>query len=221
MADEKILRGRKGAERDPVCICGVVIEEESVCPSDAQRKEERARQRRRRRLFMCVSVFSGWWQNKRPPLSCTALRILRGFRAPSAQREGEGVVLRLSSELPVCLFPHRRLPNRRVLHLSHGSGPSQPPASFDLLDRRRKVEGAFAVCVCSCERERERDGGSGQKGSKANVHLYSSDFSAYIRKTNSCSILINILKAVTITLTSRFQSALTMLMQRHVIYGKK
>lgn len=53
--------GRKGAEREPACICGVVREEESVCPSDAQRKEEAARERRRRRrrLFMCVSVFSG------------------------------------------------------------------------------------------------------------------------------------------------------------------
>lgn len=58
ITDEKSLRGRKGAERDRVCICGVVREEESVCPSDAQRKEESARERRRRRLFMCVSVFS-------------------------------------------------------------------------------------------------------------------------------------------------------------------
>lgn len=43
ITDEKSLRGRKGAERDRVCICGVVREEESVCPSDAQRKEETAR----------------------------------------------------------------------------------------------------------------------------------------------------------------------------------
>lgn len=37
ITDEKILCGRKGAERAPVCICGIVIEEESVCPSDGQR----------------------------------------------------------------------------------------------------------------------------------------------------------------------------------------
>lgn len=59
-----------------------------------------------------------------------------------------------SLELPVCLFPHRRLPNSRVLHLSHGSGPSQPPASFDLTDRRGESERAFGTLssVCVCER---------------------------------------------------------------------
>ena len=52
---------------------------------------------------VCVYVFV-WWQNKRPPLSCVALGILHGFRPPSARG-----ALWPSLELPVCLFPHRRL----------------------------------------------------------------------------------------------------------------
>lgn len=123
-------------------------------------------QRERNSLCVCVCV-SRWWQNKRPPLSCVALRILRGFRAPSA-RGGEegGGALWPSLELPVCLFPHCRPPNRGVLRLSHGSGPSQPPASFDLADRRRESEWAFGALSSVCDGVADRRGGGDGWGSR-------------------------------------------------------
>lgn len=101
-------KGReKGTERAwaYLCICDAVIEEEKECVFDAERKEETVRETQCMCLFKCVCEYVFlWWQNKRPPLSCMALWNLHGFRAPSARG-----ALWLSLELPVCLFPHRRL----------------------------------------------------------------------------------------------------------------
>ncbi|CAB1447406.1 unnamed protein product [Pleuronectes platessa] len=70
------------------------------------------------------------------PLSCVALRILCGVRAPISPAA-------LSGRPWSCLFVSfhtAERPNSRVLRLSHGSGPSQPLGSFDLTDRRRGSE---------------------------------------------------------------------------------
>lgn len=61
-------------------------------------------------------------------------------------------------------------PNSRVLRLSHGSGPSHPPAGFDLMDRRRGSERALgtlsSMCVCDEVADRQAGGWSGSGGVK-------------------------------------------------------
>ena len=110
MMDGKRLHGTH-VTQPCVCesVCDVVTEEESEHVPVSLVPRGRKRQPGETVcvcLFKCVFEYVFLrWQNKRPPLSCVALRKLCGVGAPISPA---ALSLRPSLELPVCLFPHRR-----------------------------------------------------------------------------------------------------------------
>ena len=165
MMDEECLRGNHVTQTTEP------RRRESV--SNWRGEEGRGGGRKKQCVCVSSSVCVWWrWQNKRPPLSCMALRILRGFRAPSAR----GRISGLSLELPVCLFPHRRLAKQQgPPPLPRVRSLSTPGELWSDGQKKGAWEGfgnsKLSVCVwlcveCDVVADREAGGWSGSGGVK-------------------------------------------------------